>query len=440
MKKVFLSIFAVIAMLAISNISWAGGSPPAQPTHRPESGYGSAAGYICNTLYTGNSIEENNAIDFGDSAAGERCWVYIPSVLKNGTTAPVVIYLHGFMAIVPPIYAGQIDHLVRQGYIVIFPEYNMGGFTGMFEDTDQYAQLDRAIVAVNQALALPDVADRAELDQVYLASHSNGGNLSMGWTAGGGVDVQAMVMQHPCVSNEAIPAFVRDLFLGDMVEIDYAADGPATTCPVIIIGGADDTIAKRSDFGGLYNALLNVPTKVYYEYASDDHGEPMLESDHMVPAQSDGALPGFILDLMSGMGISAFEYSSDDYRIHFAAVDAALDGQTRLAFNRGEWSDGVAVKPVYTLADSEVSGAIVYEHCDYTGYMAQLVPGSYTLSDLRDLGIKNDDLSSIQVSAGRTVTAYLHDNFGGTAVSYTADVECLVADGLNDEVSSIIVE
>ena len=46
-------------------------------------------------------------IDFGDTNAGTRCWVYIPSVLKNGTTAPVVVYLHGFMAIVPPIYAGQ---------------------------------------------------------------------------------------------------------------------------------------------------------------------------------------------------------------------------------------------------------------------------------------------------------------------------------------------
>ncbi|MCP4714056.1 MAG: hypothetical protein GY868_02980 [Deltaproteobacteria bacterium] len=436
MKKILLSAILVLSLILTGTLAFAGGSSPEQPVHRNASGYGSDAGYICNTLYTGDSIEENNAIDFGSSSAGERCWVYIPSVLKNGSSAPVVVYLHGFMAIVPPIYAGQIDHLVRQGYIVIFPEYNLGGFTGMFNDTDQYAQLDRAIAAVDQALALPDVSDRAELDEIVLASHSNGGNLSMGWVAGGGVDVKAMVMQHPCVSNEAIPAFVRDLFLGDMIEVDYAADGPAITCPVIIIGGRDDTIAKVEDFSSLYQALPNAASKVYYQYETDEHGEPILESDHMVPAQSDGAIPGFILDLMSGMGISAFEYSSDDYRIHFAAVDAALDDQTRVTFTRGEWSDGVAVKPVVTLADSEIDAVAVYQHTGFGGYFAELAPGAYTLSDLRLLGIANDDLSSIQVPAGMQATVYQHDNFGGAAQVYTSDADLIV----NDDASSIIVE
>ena len=436
MKKTLLIISITISLMLSASPAFAGGSSPDQPTQRPEFGYGSAENYICETLYTGNGINENNAIDFGDTNDGTRCWVFIPSVLKNDATAPVVIYLHGFMLIVPPIYQGQIEHLVRQGYIVIFPEYNLGGFTGMFNDTDQYEQLDRAIEAVDIALALPDVAERAELNEIVLASHSNGGKMSMGWVAGGGVDVKAMVMQHPCISNEAIPAFGRDLFLGDMTEVDYAADGPAITCPVIIIGGRDDTIAKVEDFSALYQALPNASTKVYYQYETDEHGEPILESDHMVPAQSDGAIPGFILDLMSGMGISAFEYNSDDFRIHFAAVDAALDDQTRVTFNRGEWSDGVAVKPVITLADSENDAVSVYQHGNFGGYFAELPPGEYTLSDLRALGIENDDLSSIQVPAGLQATVYQHDNFGGASQVYTSDANLAV----NDDASSIIVE
>jgi hypothetical protein len=262
----------------------------------------------------------------------------------------------------------------------------------------------------------------------------------MGGLDGGGVDVTAMIMQHPCVSNEAIPGFVRDLFLGDMINIDYAAHGPSITCPVIVIGGADDTIAYPKDVAALYRALPNASTKVYYQYATDEHGEPILESDHMVPAQDDGILPGWMLDLMSGMGFSAFEENSDDFRIHYAAVDAALDGQTRVAFDRGRWSDGQPAKPVQTLADSEVTAVTVYQDCGFSGYMAELTPGSYTLADLEARGIANDDLSSITVPAGMTATVYEHDNFGGASWTYTADRTCFVEDGNNDEVSSIIVE
>ena len=429
------ALFVLLSAVAV----YAGGSPP-EPPGQPAAGYGSAAGYICNSLYNGRAIDENNAIDFGDTMDGTRCWVFIPSVLKHGATAPVVIYLHGFMAIVPPIYQGQIEHLVRQGYIVIFPEYNLGGFSGMFNDTDQYLQLDRAIAAVEQALALPDVAARAELDTLVLASHSNGGNLSLGWIAAGGIEVQAMVMQHPCVSNDAIPAFVRNLFLGDMTSIDFAADASAVTCPVIIIGGADDTIAKPEDFSALWQALPNAPSRVYYQYASDDHGDPALESDHMVPAQDDGVLPGWILDLMSGMGFSAFEENGDDFRIHYAALDAALDGLLRVPFDRGQWSDGVAVSPVMTLADSEIAAVALYQDCGYCGYFAQLPPGAYCLADLQARGIHNDDLSSLAVPPGMQATLFEHDQFGGASWVFTGNDSCFTDNGCNDTVSSIIIE
>jgi acetyl esterase/lipase len=174
MKKSLLALIVTCAFIITGTLAY-GSAPPPSPPAAPTTGYGSPAKYICNSLYNGGAIDHNNAIDFGDTNAGTRCWVYIPSTLKNGATAPVVIYLHGFMAIVPPIYAGQIKHLVRQGYIVIFPEYNLGGFSGMFNDTNQYEQLGRAVVAVDAALSLPAVAARAEMGNIYLASHSNGG-------------------------------------------------------------------------------------------------------------------------------------------------------------------------------------------------------------------------------------------------------------------------
>jgi hypothetical protein len=266
----------------------------------------------------------------------------------------------------------------------------------------------------------------------------------MGWVDAGGVSVQAMIMQHPCISNEAIPGFVRTLFLGDMVEIDAPAHGPSITCPVIVIGGVDDTIAKPVQLNTIMNSLPNAATRVQYMYATDDHGDPILESDHMVPAQDDGVLPGFILDLMSGMGFSAFEENSDDFRIHYAAVDAVLDGKARVTFDRGKWSDGVAVSPVVNCYDPAVTGVMLYQDCDYnagtSGYAVQLTKGSYNLGGLVPRGFSNDTLSSIKIPAGWKVTLYKDDNFKGTIKVLTADNNCLTGIGFNDVVSSIKVE
>ncbi len=444
MKKVFLSLVVIVSFLITGSLAQASSSPPKAPAAQPAAGYGSAAKYICNTLYNGAAIDHNNAIDFGDTNAGTRCWVYIPSVLKNGSSAPVVIYLHGFMAIVPPIYAGQIKHLVRQGYIVIFPEYNLGGFTGIFGDMDQYQMCDRAIAAVDRALDLPAVASRAETGNMYIASHSNGGNLSLCWTARGGAPVKALIMQHPCVSMEAIPGFVRSLFMGNLIELDTRSMAAQVNCPIIVIGGTQDSIATAGQLNNIMNWTTNAPSRVEYFYDADDHGEAALKSDHGVPCQDDGIIPGFILDLMSGMGISKFIEDGNDYRIMYAAVDAALDGKTRLAFDRGKWSDGVAVKPVVNCYDPTVTGVWLYEHCDFnagaSGYAVQLTKGSYNLTGLSCRGFKNDSLSAIKIPAGWKVTLYKDDGFSGTAKVLTADSTCLVNIGFNDMVSSIKVE
>ena len=344
-RRIFGALIATsIVLLGVDAFSM--GSDPTPPG-QPGNGYGSQDNYIGDKLLGGASIDHQNAIDFGDSGAGTRCWVYIPEVLKNGTSAPVVVYLHGFMVLVPPIYGGQIEHLVKQGYIVIFPEYNLGGFTGMFNDLDQYEMLYRAINATDEALAIPEVAARADLSEVVLASHSNGGLMSLAWDWAGGVSAKSMVMTHPNISNDAIPKFVRDLFLGDMILIDYTTTASQVTCPVIMVGGNEDTIAQPQHLEEIYNVLTNAASKVYYEFKADSFGDPSLEADHMAACQDDGWLPGWLLDLVGGsMGFGAMEEDAIDFRVHYAALDAALDGQTSLSFDMGEWSDGTPVTPV----------------------------------------------------------------------------------------------
>jgi hypothetical protein len=83
------------------------------------------------------------------------------------------------------------------------------------------------------------------------------------------------------------------------------------------------------------------------------------------------------------------------------------------------------------------SAATFYKDCNYGGYAVGLPVGNYTLSQLISHGIANDDISSLTVQSGYTVTLYWDDNFGGSTLTKTANDACLVADGWNDKVSSL---
>ncbi|VUD52924.1 Development-specific protein S [Thalassocella blandensis] len=83
--------------------------------------------------------------------------------------------------------------------------------------------------------------------------------------------------------------------------------------------------------------------------------------------------------------------------------------------------------------------ATLFQHCNYGGYGVALEVGEYTLADLQAMGISNDDVSSLSVSAGYKVELFQHYNFTGNVVTVTADDSCLVNDGFNDELSSVRV-
>ncbi|WP_299213417.1 carbohydrate-binding protein [uncultured Aquimarina sp.] len=83
--------------------------------------------------------------------------------------------------------------------------------------------------------------------------------------------------------------------------------------------------------------------------------------------------------------------------------------------------------------------ATVYQHCSYGGYAIGLGEGTYTRGQLIGLGIGDDDISSVKVQSGYQATLYFDDNFTGTSIIKTGDTSCLVNDGFNDQITSIII-
>ena len=80
-----------------------------------------------------------------------------------------------------------------------------------------------------------------------------------------------------------------------------------------------------------------------------------------------------------------------------------------------------------------------YEHCHYNGYRIHLNEGSYNLSQLQSLGIRNDDISSLYVPSGVRLVVYEHGNFNGQSITISdpAGIDCLVQNRFNDNISSL---
>jgi len=319
------AVVTAVVLIAACNL-------PATPPGRPTTGPGSDD-HAISAPATATSV--------GDGDTGTRVWTYVPATLAEGTKAPVVVLLHGFELLAPEIYQGLIDHLTKQGVIVVFPQFNKGGF-GILGDTDQNAMLDRAIAAVG--VAFGQLGAKADRSRVYLFGHSLGGLLASVWTAKGGVAPAGIVLANPSTdAGSGIPDAIKGLV--QLTPIAYAPLVPLTTAPTLVLTGDGDTIAPPAQSTGLYDLLTGAAARSVYELRGDSHGSPALTADHMASIQSQGIVPDVIMQAFGGVAHDDIA----DWRYYEAAIDQVLAGRTTFSFDMGSWSDGTPVTPVLRL-------------------------------------------------------------------------------------------
>ncbi|KAA2240341.1 T9SS type A sorting domain-containing protein [Chitinophaga agrisoli] len=80
----------------------------------------------------------------------------------------------------------------------------------------------------------------------------------------------------------------------------------------------------------------------------------------------------------------------------------------------------------------------LFQDIFYGGYGVSLPAGRYNLTQLRAYGGRNDDITSLKVTSGYTVTLYKDDNFSGDSINITSDTQLL--DGSwNDQATSLVI-
>lgn len=327
-----------ILLLLISSLSSMtvsagfGHKPPA----RQLSGYGSIESYI------GSTYER---FEIGSASTGDKTWYYVPDVLKYGSKAPVVIFLHGFSALYPGVYLSHIEHLLNQGNIVIFPQFQKSTLLGFFSEAGLLKEMDqliwarRAVASVNQAME--QLVSITEPGETVLMGHSLGGLIALAWQAQGGYPVKSILLSHPQVDSSAgMPDFVKAFVkVKDIPWRDYVG---SINVPVVILNGEEDSIAPVNQSEKIYALLESVPTKSFYFAQSDRYGYPRLAPNHGSPLNNISGLPPHL----KIFGVSG-ELDTLDWRFYYAALDAMLDDQvTQLMFDMGAWSNGTAAKPI----------------------------------------------------------------------------------------------
>jgi hypothetical protein len=114
-------------------------------------------------------------------------------------------------------------------------------------------------------------------------------------------------------------------------------------------------------------------------------------------------------------------------------IYSPLDGQSSDSLLNLAQSNN-KIKKVST---STIGLVTVYADVDYAGFSGGLGSGNYTLSQLKALGVKDNDITSIKVSEGYKVILYTDDNFTGTSVTITSNSNYVGT--LNDQITSIRV-
>jgi len=309
--------------------------PPPQPAHGPGGSDYAHAGIIASTR------------------EGAQGWRLFTPTGPAPASAPVVVFCHGWGALDSKNYQAWIDHLVRRGNIVIWPNYQDSLLTPAAKF------LPNAVAGVRGALAsLPETRGllHADLRRVAVVGHSAGGVLAAELAAvakaEGLPELRAVMAVEPGDGSQGGKRRAS-------VPLVDLAPMPATTRLLVMVG-ADDHRAFEELGLHIYDGARAVPAaqKNVLEMRSDRHGQPPLIANHSVPAGTFDGHPqrrALLADFEHAGVVDALDFAL--WKHFDALADCAFFGRDcNIALGGGaaqtavgNWSDGVEVIPLRVL-------------------------------------------------------------------------------------------
>jgi len=260
-------------------------------------------------------------------SGAEQYWIFEPTD-PTPSTAPLIVFNHGWCAIYPFFYRAWIEHIVKHGNIVVYPRYQRGFYIGFRQFSSN------AITAVKNAIQELQQGNHVQpdLDKFAIAGHSIGGGITANMAALAQIEglptPKAIMPVQPAYNWTTHP----DLSLI-----------PNTTLMVVVVG-ANDTVVGTYPGKSIFYEADQIPfdRKDFVIQVRDRYGSPDLIADHIAPV----CMPGFFsytVDAMDYYSTWKLFDALTDYAFYGINEEYCLGNTSEQRF-MGLWSDGTPVK------------------------------------------------------------------------------------------------
>ncbi|GEP05081.1 alpha/beta hydrolase fold domain-containing protein [Methylobacterium oxalidis] len=241
----------------------------------------------------------------GPGGAGDRAATIVKRALGRASAAtfafyksgpapaegrPVVVFLHAWGAPNPQSYGGWIDHLAREGNLVLFPRFQEVNRTRPADATANVESLVKAALA--ELASDPD--GKPDPKRVAIIGHLAGAPLAANVAAAAG----EQGLPAPKLVFAVMPGGIASNPKSRGIPLKDLASIPADTLVVTVIGDKDARAADAAARRILREASAVPPErKLFVRALSDDHGFPAMTATLAAPAGVDSAYDGGAIKL-----------------------------------------------------------------------------------------------------------------------------------------------
>ena len=336
MKHKLTHIIPILVLLFLCftpSISFSQPSPPPEPEIGPGGyDYPHASVKKCGSYWAKGHFLNNNY----------KYYIFVPAE-PTPEMAPVVLFIHGWLAYKPKAYLGWMEHIVKKGYMVVWVQYD--AFLRPFKTF-----ADHAMKTWKDSLNRLDTnfyvrPEKDEMGQIKTAiiGHSMGGYLSAILGARAADSLNGMPEPYTIVAVE--PGGLGWLPNEDLGKID-----PETKM-VIVVGDEDEVVAKSTAVA-IWANTLQIPDKNrdFLLVQSDYHGSPEQIANHYFP-NTTGLIDTAAVDARDFY--VTFKLSVGALNCVFRDTDCeyALGNGSFEQVDMGQWSDGQPVNAMVWVED-----------------------------------------------------------------------------------------
>ncbi len=310
-------------------------TPPAQPADGPGgTGYRHAT-----VVQRGPYWAQGHFLD-GDY----RYFLFEPAD-PTPAEAPVVLFLHGWLAYNPRAYRGWMEHMVKMGHTVVWVQYDrfLRPFNVLAQNAgitwkDALARLDRSF----ETHVRPQRDESGEI-LAAMVGHSIGGSLAV---------ILAAASTH-APYGLPVPRAVVSVTPGGKTFLPWVDPGllDPSTVMVVVVGTEDKLVCKETAVS-IWESTPQIPdeNRDFLLAVSDSWGIPEQLGNHYFPntsgyqdtAQIDARDFGITYKLSVGALDCVFRGINCSYAIGDGAPEQ---------IDMGRWSDGQPVAPLQWIED-----------------------------------------------------------------------------------------